>query len=102
METKTNSFSRKAHNDHHANELQKPLFIANESISMALTSAFKLYAILIVHPSISGILLVANPLPMQPLEELYVVFHVVSCFLAKTVNTLRNFPLLRSLTISLS
>jgi hypothetical protein len=69
MEIKKNSSSRKAHNDHHANELQKPLLIANESVSMTLTSAFKLHATLIVHPSISKILLVANPFSVQPLEE---------------------------------
>jgi hypothetical protein len=84
METKTNSFSRKAHNDNHANELQKPLFIVNDSTSITLTSAFKPYATLIVHPSLSGILLIANLLPVQPLEELHVVLHIVSRFLVES------------------
>jgi hypothetical protein len=101
METKTNSFSRKAHKGHHVNKLQKSLFIANESTSMTLTSTFKPYATLIVHPSLSGILLIMNPLSVQPLEELHVVLHVVSRFLSVSANTLRDLPLRGSLTIFL-
>jgi hypothetical protein len=44
---------------------------------MTLSSAFKSYVTLIVHPSISGIIFVVNPLPMQSLEELHTVLHVV-------------------------
>jgi membrane-bound ClpP family serine protease len=78
METKTNSFSSKAHNGHHRNKLQKPLIIANESASMASTSASISFATLIVHPSLSGILLMANPLSVQPLKELYAILNAVS------------------------
>jgi hypothetical protein len=99
METKTNS-SRKAHKGHHVNKLQKPLFIANESTSMALTSASMPFATLIVHSSLSGIL-IANPLFVQPLEELYAVLHVVSYFFAVSANTLWDLLIRRSLTIFL-
>jgi hypothetical protein len=100
METRIDS-SRKAHKGHHVNKLEKSLFIANESTSMTLTLVFKVYTTLIVHLFLSGILLVANPLSVQPLEELIVVLHVVSHFLAMFANTLRDLLLRNSLTIFL-
>jgi hypothetical protein len=65
---------------------------------MTLTSALMLFTSLIVHPSLSGIFLVVNPLSVQTLEKLLMILHVMSRFPAMPADTLRDLPLHRSLT----
>jgi hypothetical protein len=88
------SFLRKAHNNIKLFNKSHCL-LYDESLSMAWKlSTHAIYKLLFVYSSMNGILIL-----VQPLEELHIVLHLVSCLLRESANDLQDLPLLRSLIV---